>query len=522
MRKTTLIGLALLALCAIAASVARAQSPHAALANKLPGGANAVLVINVEKFVASPLGQAQELQARLMSGYADRPLAVPATARRVAIGAAVHPVGMRAIWEAAIIELSGTPRLEPMLQAQGGYLDKIEGRPTAWTPRDTFYIALDDKTLAVARPAQRQLVRGWLLGKDRPSLAPYFTTAMTAAGDADAVFIVDLDDVIGAPALRYAYGMGRLPSLEKIEGGAEAEDKLIQALASVRGMSIAMRVTDKISAQWIIDFEQPVAALGDQVEPFIIDVMTAADLYEPGVEDQWTFKAEGKRIVGTGTMQLAGLNKLIGLLSPINVGDAEATAGDGEAAPAKSQTPAGAPAPPPAPPPADGQAPPSTDPKQRAAAASQSYYRAVAKKLDMMTMKPSPSQGATWLIAQARQIEQLPLLDVDPALAEWGASVSNAFYRAAEELGIGQQRAQIASERIASPTASVAWTESGQGSSDTAESRANFRNAQKQRREAAQNERSQAAERAFNVFNEILPTRQKIRAEMVQKYGVEF
>jgi hypothetical protein len=113
-------------------------------------------------------------------------------------------------------------------------------------------------------------------------------------------------------------------------------------------------------------------------------------------------------------------------------------------------------------------------------------------------------------------------VDVDPDLAEWGASVSNAFYRAAQELSVGQQRAQNAADRIESPVSQTAYTPSGSGSADTPESRAAFRNAQRQRREAAQSERAQAAERAFNVFNEILPARQKIRAAMVQKYGVEF
>ena len=515
MRRPIITAIAMLAVWTAAAAPARAQSPNAALANKLPGGSNAVLVLNVEKFVASPFGQANDLQAKLISGYADRPLAVPATARRVAVGASVHPAGMRAIWEAAVIEVTGTPRLEPMLRAQGGYLDKIEGREAAWTPRDAYYIVLDEHTLAVARPAQRQLVRGWLMGKDRPALPAYITTALVTAGDADGVFAVDLDDVVGAPALRYAYGMGRFPSLEKLEGGA---DKLMQALASVRGMTIAMRVTDKINAQWVIDFEQPVTDLGAQVKPFVIEAMTAADLYEPGL-DAWEFKVDGKRIVGTGTMELAGVNRLIGLLSPVHVGDADAST---KAAPADGGAAAAAPAPAPADG-ASGARPASADdPQQRAATASQAYYRAVSKKLDTIKVKPSPQQGATWLIAQARQIEQLPLLDVDPELAEWGATVSNAFYRAAEELAVGQQRAQNAADRIESPVGQTAWTPSGSGSADTPESRAAFRNAQRQRREAAQNERAQAAERAFNVFNEILPTRQKIRAAMVQKYGVEF
>jgi hypothetical protein len=506
MRESTLIRVAMLAVWAASPCLARAQSPNIALANKLPGGSNAVLVLDVEKFINSALGKANDLQAKLISGYADRPLAVPATARRVAVGSSVHPFGLRAIWQTAVIELAGTPRLEPMLRAQGGYLDKIDSRDAAWTPRDAYYVVLDDKTLAVARPAQRQLVRGWLAGKDRPSFAPYIASALATSGDVDGVLAVDLNDVVGAPAIRHAYGMGKLPSLEKIEGADT--DKLVQSLASVRGMTLTMRVTDQIKAQWVIDFQQPVAELGAQAKPFVIDVMTAADLYEPGL-DKWEFKADGKRIVGTGTMELAGVNRLIGLLSPVNIGDADAStkaAADGAVPPANGSA----------------GAQPASDPQKQAAAASQAYYRAVSKKLDTIGIKPSPQQGAAWLVAQARQIEQLPLVDVDPELAEWGASVSSAFYRAAQELSVGQQRAQVAADRIESPVSQTAYTPTGTGSSDTPESRAAFRNAQRQRREAAQNERGQAAERAFNVFNEILPTRQKIRAAMVQKYGVEF
>ena len=73
--------------------------------------------------------------------------------------------------------------------------------------------------------------------------------------------------------------MGQLPSLEKLEGDP---NKLVQALASVKGMTITMRAADKINAQWVIDFEQPVTELGAQVKPFVLEAMAAADLFEPG------------------------------------------------------------------------------------------------------------------------------------------------------------------------------------------------------------------------------------------------
>ena len=64
-----------------------------------------MLIIDVEKLLQTPLATEQQLQAKLAAGGADRPLAVPATARRLAISAAMHPTGMDAMWQAAVIDV---------------------------------------------------------------------------------------------------------------------------------------------------------------------------------------------------------------------------------------------------------------------------------------------------------------------------------------------------------------------------------------------------------------------------------
>jgi hypothetical protein len=477
-----------------------ALAETASLAARLPKASNAVMTVDVEKLIQSPVGKQLELQSKLMSAYADRPLAVPGTAKRVAIGALVHPGGVQSIWQTALIDLPNPPRLEPVLRAQGGYLDLIGGKQAAWTTRDTFFVALDDHTLGVVRPGQRQLLTRWVSGKLEKGLSPYLTSALNAGANDVCVFAVDLDEVVGVTALKHAVSMGQLPSLAQIETG---QDKLLTALASVTGMRLHVRASNRLDGEWIIDFDQDVSALGSQAKPFVIDVLTHADLYEADM-DQWEFKAEGKKIVAKRAVELAGLNRVLGLLSPANVSHADAT-GESSA----GGTPAG-----PGPAPAAAAKDPAT--------ASQKYYQAVSKMIDAIGPKPSPKQGATWLATQAKMIQQLPVLNVDPALLEWGNSVASAFTRAAQELAIGQQRAMTAAQGVASPTGYTSYSTSGLGGTDTAETRAAFRNAQQQRQQAAQTERGAAAERAFGFVNDLLGSRGKIRADMTQKYGVEF
>jgi hypothetical protein len=464
---------------------------------RLPAMANALMKLEVAKVINSPLAKEMGWQEKLSKGYADRPVAVPPTAKRVTVVAGMHPHGMRAIWQAAVIELGTEVRLEPMLRAQGGYLDVIGGKPAAWTPRDVLYVEFDKKTLGVLRPGQRQFVTRWVTGENQPELAPYLARAWSGAVGADVMFAMDLDDLLGATTIAYADSMGDLPSLEKIEQGRE---KLIGALASVQGLRLTMKVGKAIESQFVVDFGEDVSALGDMAKPFVSDVLRCADIDEPALEN-WQFKAVGKQIVGTGGMEAEALTRLIAMMAPANAGDAVASGTDGSS-PGESPVPA-------------------IDPKQEAAYASQKYYRAVAGTLNSMGSKTSPSTAASYFVNKARMIEQLPILNVDPDLVQWGAAVADAFNRAAQELHVGQQKAKVAAEGVASPVAYTTYSPQGGGNS-TPETRAAYRNAQQQRRQAAQSERGAAGERAMTIMNQVLPTRGKIRADMTQKYGVEF
>jgi hypothetical protein len=471
-----------------------------AAAARLPEGANAVLTLDVAKLIASPWGKQVKLQDQLSAGHADRPLPVSAAAKRLTVGALVHPMSMDALWQAAVVESAGAPRLDPILRAQGGYLDQIGGKEAAWSPRDAFYVALDDHTLGVVRPAQRQVVSHWVSAKAGKGVSPYVASALAAAGNADGVFAIDLEDVVGATALHYAVDMGQMPSLNSLE---TVLDKLLVAVASVKGMTITMRAGNTLEGQCVVDFGQDVSALGAETKPFITDVMTMAGFYEPDM-DQWNFKAEGKRIVGKRAINEEGLKRLLGVLSPPNVGAVLQADEDGFGGPA--------------PKPAAAQAGPAKSP----ATASQEYYRAISKKLDTIGTKPSPTQTAGALTAHAREIEQLPILNVDPELVKWGGAVADAFLRGAQELALGQQKAKVAAQGVASPVAYTTYTYNGSTGNTTREARAAYRNAQQQRQAASQTQRNAAATQAFAVLNDVLPTRAKVRAEMTQKYGVEF
>jgi hypothetical protein len=391
-----------------------------------------------------------------------------------------------------------------MLRAQGGYLDKIGGKNAAWTPNDLFYVELGPKTLGIVRPGHRQFVHRWVDPKEAAEFTPYLKNARQESGDAQVVFAIDLQDMIGPTAVNYAFNTGDLPSLDAVKDAERS--RLMMALGGAKGIRLNIRADEEFTGKIVVDFEGDVSALGENAKAFVTDVLKSADLYEPTV-DAWQFKASGKQITGEGPMAADVLNRLLALLAPTNHLTAHAAA--------SAATPdAGAPDTSPAPAPADGA--------DAAAIASQHYYKAVSKILDSLSPKASPTASATWLFSKARVIEQLPILNVDPELLAWGNMVAESINRAGQELTLGQQKAKIASMNVASPAGYTTYSENGGGGSETADTRAAFRNAQAQRRSAAQTERGAAAERALNIFNDLLATRGKVRSDMTQKYGVEF
>src|SRR4051794_26608554 len=95
---------------ALLAGANRATAQSTPLTGRLPQAANAAMSIDVTRILQSPLARKQDLQSKLISGYADRPLAIPGTARQVAIAAAVDPTGLESVWQVALIDLPNAPR----------------------------------------------------------------------------------------------------------------------------------------------------------------------------------------------------------------------------------------------------------------------------------------------------------------------------------------------------------------------------------------------------------------------------
>lgn len=112
-------------------------SEFSGLMGRIPRGANAIMVIDVDATLASPIAVSNGWQGRFSDGSASRPMYLPPEADKVVVAAQLDQVrGFNRIWEVALMGLKAPMPMSLVARAEGGYTDTINGVNVAWVPSD--------------------------------------------------------------------------------------------------------------------------------------------------------------------------------------------------------------------------------------------------------------------------------------------------------------------------------------------------------------------------------------------------
>ena len=485
------LSIALMALVALwSCGVARATFPT--LAQRLPATSNAIIAVNLNRLVNSPYGKNAEWGQRMADAWAKQPLMIPPGASLVLMAADVKTNSMESNWELSLMEMEKIPSLESLAKGDGGHIDRVWDKDAVCSPVNAYFIPLDGKVLASITPAERSPIVRWLrqpINPDGNVTSPYIKAALAGLSDqTDIVMALDLDSAFGVPAIRKWLDESDIP-----EVNAKNIDELSRVLGAMNGITLEIRVTDKISGKATVQFDRDAAPLKDSAKPIMLGILNHVGMRIDDIPN-WTFDASGKQITMQGDLSDASLSRLLSIVqSPVPGAVAVVPAAG-----------------------TDGATP--DDP----ALASQKYYKSICAILDGVQGGKSASETAVWVRGACKRVDQLPILNVDPALVEWGGMVSTKLKQAAVVMGVGQTQMNARVAGVADPTYTSSMNYNGSTSDDVAANRAARENANKQRRQAALEQKAQSQEQALGIVNEIAETRPKIRADMVAKYKVEF
>lgn len=468
-----------------------AAADFTALANRVPGEANVIVLVDLEKILAAPLAQKEGWAAKVSDAYADGPLLTPPGTKKLALAALLDPTTTNTVWEVGVIELGAPLTAESIARAERGLVDRIADKPAVWSPVNAYFIQLDANLLGTVAPANRQFASRWIRKKNTLEGAfasDYLRSAVRSAA-APFVIAIDLEDAASAGRAALRIQAGEFESLKARKADAA---KIAAVIGGLKGITLTVNVADTITGAATIQFSADPTSLTDVAKALVQEVLSESGAQIADFKN-WQVRADKNALVFEGALSGEGLRRLFSICnppSPITAPAAAAPAADGgDAKPAPGDT----------------------------AKASQEYFRAVRKiieKLQKQMDTASLADASAWYSRDARRIDRLPVDNVDPDLVAWGNMVSSTLTDASREFEFGRAnvRARVAG---VSSTYSGETTDGGQATTDLI-------NEQNQRKQAASEERGKAIDAVNAMMRNVTTEMSKIRKTMVERYKVDF
>jgi hypothetical protein len=322
---------------------------------------------------------------------------------------------MQPKWEIAVTDLKYEPSVPKAALRYGGTIDKINGLDAVALP-NSYLVKFGPKVSGVMSPADRQEVSRWINQVHQNitgGLSSYLAEAVKfAEANACVILVLDLHDVPSPAGVKQ-----RLTVSPALQGRQLDLDPLSQALAGVQGVMLGITVGQERYGKIKIDFTADVSALGDLAKPLLLEMLADNGVMIEEFRD-WTARVSGTQITLEGKLYQSGMQRILSILDAPSSARANLRDEDDPS--------------------------PGSSSEQLVALTSQQYYKSVVSLLEDLKVKRTSSefvswgQVGTWFQKYARKIDNLPILNVDPELLDYGAYVADSLRQAESAMkGIG-------------------------------------------------------------------------------------
>jgi len=452
-----------------------------ALMRRVPGEANVLVLVDVERVFASPIARERGWQKKVAAEGELHSLLLPPGARKLvrAITLDLDTSEMRS--ELTLLDLPKGPALEKVAARHQGYVEQIANTEAAWFPQGAFGVKLAADQYALMFPANRQSLSRWL--RERNGQASTWllqsATQLKARGP-QLVLALDLEGAVPTKGLEE-----RLKQSATLGPGAANVAEMARVIGSARGAYFTVEFGEGAIGTLVVEFERDAAPLGEVGKGVLLGALANHGVAVDELAD-WQVKVTGKSLSLTGTLTDSGLMRLSSVVElPSDLID---------------------------------------DPEEKTDAgnpqlyATQAHYKAVQRLTDDLFAKKKQSFGqyAQWAEQYAKKIDRLPLLNVDEEMQQYSAQVAELLRQGAVAFrGVGIRSAGRQSQ---------VWTSNyvNYGYSGNRWYAGNYNAGEQEKRSIRGEEVSQGATDAASMKQQIDDASAEIRRKMVAKYKVEF
>jgi len=504
-----LLTVACVSLLSVAALVSKAHAQLDNLASRIPADANCLVIMDVDKILASPAANDGDWKRKVKAAHAAGMTLIPPGTNKAIYASQIDLEYFATIWQSVILQVNAAPSAEVVAKRTSGTVDQIGTLQAVRLPQDAFVVLFPNKVYGVMAPANRQACGRWVsmvASRKEPVLSPYLSEAYKYANDAGTPIILALD-VEGA--LSEAEIASRVEDRWEeagLQGKANPAD-VAKTLAGLRGLTLGITLRDKPFGKIKMDFTTDVEPLADVAKPLFLHVLDHRGLTIEEFED-WKYVVKGKQVTLEGFFTKDGLRRIF------SVFDRPPAFSEAEKPEDSQEVPA-------------GQSPgEQLTPEQSAAQATLSYFTEMADLVkDLKRTKNSSSNYSSGSIAQwcknyARKIDRLPILNVDPEMLDFGNGLSQTLSQASMALKTGNSQGAIAAMNVGPyynfySAGSIYGTYRYGYVEDV-------RSEMSEKAKVKRASRSQSMMAARQILDTIEPALQDIRRKMTEKYQIEF
>jgi hypothetical protein len=483
----------------ITAGRAVADDGFAELLAKVPPGANTLVMLNAEQIFASEVATSEGWKQHYQATYADAPLLLPPRAQQFLLAAQLDLGNMKPNWQAAVIRLASDPSLTLIARNVRGQTDTVADLEVVVTPRGAMIVNFAPRLFGLMYPGSRQSVARWIrdASSNNPNgLSPYLqaAAAVTDRVGTEIIMAIDMQDALGRDRIRQGIERSAVlrDALVNLDGAADA-------LASLRGVTLGIRVTQRTYGKLKIDFSRDVSVLADVAKPLVLEVLSEAGAEIDEFND-WNVAVADKQITLDGELTRNGLRRLFSFLELDATGvDAPADGGPMELSGSAAQA--------------------------ATAKASQEYFQSVTRYLgDLKRERGAVGYNsiALWFDKYARRIDRLPILGVDKDLVNYGGYVVGQLRDCVEAIKGSAIRSGSQSAQVTSGQVSVYDSGYQLFAGGSRYASAEIASVEEQRRSIRAQERGQSSTDVRAIIREIQEETSRIRREMTERYQVEF
>jgi hypothetical protein len=298
------------------------------------------------------------------------------------------------------MNLNREPSMSQLALRYNGSLDKVGRNSVVVLPGESYFAQLGPRMIAFGEPANRQDVARWMRRSETGTLtglSPYLQTAKQfTQQNAHLIMAIDLEGVLSVEEVK-----ARLAAFESLEGKGIDLDKASQALASIRGVTLGLTVTDRRSGALRVEFSEDISVIRDVAKPLLLEALGNHGMMINEFRD-WNVQVSEKEVRLSGILEDSGTRRLLSFL------DTPPSLQPVEDQPAEQQTA-----------------------ESLVRLASQQHFNSIGSLLgDLRNDKQNRKtmgQISVFFRNFARKIDRLPILNVDPELVDFGRWVSTSL-----------------------------------------------------------------------------------------------